>query len=175
MSWGSIGDFQFEPLGGPTDFSAVFGVEYAEQARVGRKPVLQAVGDKLDTITLQVRFHPTINADPQASVAALVKALRDRQVMGLVLGTSADSGIFAGEFVLTDINQQVQEFWPNGLLKWVEVSLSLKEWVEDDELQISARQNPPPAIRPKSKKTPPPATQAMTRNADGQIVPAGSP
>jgi len=173
MSWGSLGSVQFEPLAGPTDFSARMSVEYAEQSLVGRKPVLQAVGDKLDELTLQIRVHYTLNADVQASVKAITQALRDHQVLSLVLGTAPDAGIYAGEYVLTDLSQTIQELWPDGTLKWVEMSLTLKEWVEDANLQVSARQNPPPAIRPKKTGTPAPATQAYTRNDQGQIVPSG--
>lgn len=47
-----LGDIEFELITYWDGFEATFGVDYAEHARIGGKPGLQFVGDRLDEIQI---------------------------------------------------------------------------------------------------------------------------
>ncbi|NPI41848.1 hypothetical protein HC451_25040, partial [Escherichia coli] len=52
-----LGDIEFELITYWDGFEATFGVDYAEHARIGGKPGLQFVGDRLDEIQITLVFH----------------------------------------------------------------------------------------------------------------------
>ncbi|HFV8933106.1 TPA: phage tail protein, partial [Escherichia coli] len=52
-----LGDIEFELITYWDGFEATSGVDYAEHARIGSKPGLQFVGDRLDEIQISLVFH----------------------------------------------------------------------------------------------------------------------
>ena len=77
-----LGDIEFELITYWDGFEATFGVDYAEHARIGGKPGLQFVGDRLDEIQITLVFH-------QHYCVPDVELARLRTTTGNVLAVSA--------------------------------------------------------------------------------------
>ena len=166
MAWGALGDMVFTLLGGPFSFSDKQEADFAELGLLGSKPRLQFVGAKLEEITLQIRLHALTTPTIELDLRSLRDTLTQGDVVDLVIGQE-QTGIYAGKFVLTSLEHDRQEQWPNGRLRLAEATLKLKEWTPAPGLVVSARKTPPPAIRKKGK-SPAPATQWKTEtNKDG--------
>jgi phage protein U len=159
--WGSLGNLQFGLLGGPSEFQDHQEANYAEIAVIGDAPRLQSVGRKLEEITLKLRLHPLTSADPDQDLKTLRDAMVQAEVQDLVVGQQ-QSGVYAGKFVITALDHDRLEQWPDGTLKLADVTVKLKEWVEAPSLAVSSRtKNSPGAVR-QTGQTTSPATQVQT-------------
>lgn len=174
MSWGALGDITFETIAGPTDEAYKWAVDIAEHPTIGRKARSQFIGAKLQELTLQIRINTSINSNPELDLRTLKDSMEAGEVLDLVVGEQADQGLWAGTWLLTSMDLAALERWPGGRIRNVEVTLTLKEWVEPSELTVSQRKAKKPAVRKKGKTTPP-ATQWKTEtNSEGyqQRVPS---
>ena len=93
-----LGDIEFELITYWDGFEATFGVDYAEHARIGGKPGLQFVGDRLDEIQITLVFHQHYCV-PDVELARLRTAMKAHQALALVFG----NGDYRGWFVITDV------------------------------------------------------------------------
>ncbi|MCV8380859.1 phage tail protein, partial [Escherichia coli] len=93
-----LGDIEFELITYWDGFEATFGVDYAEHARIGGKPGLQFVGDRLDEIQISLVFHQHYCA-PDVELARLRTTMKAHQALALVFG----NGDYRGWFVITDV------------------------------------------------------------------------
>jgi phage protein U len=98
--------------------------------------------------------HPGI----ETALSALLASMRNREVLDLVVGEDATTGIYAGSYVLEKIPHQVTKHLPNGRIAAVELTLELLEWTDDPELVLAP---PAPAVR--KKKVTAPATSAQSK------------
>lgn len=130
-----LGYIRFERTSYFTGMEAGKSFGFAEHARVEGKPRLQAIGDSLDTLTLDMRLH-VLWCDPVAMAEELVKVSARKEAMALTLG----DGNYLGRFVVTEINASHQHLSPEGRVLWMDFRLSLKEWVDDDPLASAKRQ-----------------------------------
>ncbi|EFG8170194.1 phage tail protein, partial [Escherichia coli] len=80
-----LGDIEFELITYWDGFEATFGVDYAEHARIGGKPGLQFVGDRLDEIQITLVFHQHYCV-PDVELARLRTAMKAHQALALVFG-----------------------------------------------------------------------------------------
>jgi phage protein U len=158
--WGSLGNLAFGLLGGPYEFQDHQEADYAEIPVLGDAPRLQAVGRKLEEITLKIRLHPLTSDNPDQDLQTLRDAMLQAAVQDLVIGQQ-QSGIYAGRFVIASLDHDRLEQWPDGTLKLAEVTVKLKEWVETPGLAISSRKKAPAAVRKRGQAAPP-ATQVQT-------------
>jgi phage protein U len=171
MNWGALGDIVFEPMAGPLDETHKWAVDIAEHALIGRKPRLQMTGPKLQELTLRIRLHTSTNANPELDLRVLKDSMEAGEILDLVVGEQSDLGLWAGQWMLTTIDIGAVERWPGGRIRNAEVTLTLKEWVEPADLQVSARKNPPKAVRPNGKTAPPSIQSKIETNRDGFSVP----
>lgn len=152
MSWGALGDIIFEPIAGPVDESHKWAVDMAEHAVLGRKARLQFLGTKLQDMTLRILLHSSINSNPELDLRVWKDSMEAGEVLDLVVGVQTNLGLWGGKWLLTSMDLGTIERWPGGRLRSAEVSLTLKEWVDPPELQVSQRAAP--AIRKKGKVSP---------------------
>jgi phage protein U len=157
--WGALGDLQFSLLGGPYEFQDKQEAEFAEHPILGDAPRLQFMGRKLEEITLKIRLHPLLTSNPDLDLRSLRDSMVQGDIQELVIGQE-QSGTYAGKFVITSLEHDRLEQWPNGRLRMADVTVQLKEWVKAPELGISSRKTPP-AIKRKGQ-APPPSTQTKT-------------
>lgn len=117
------------PLDLPT-YMARFDVsvqaDYAEHAKVGQKPRLQWVGDKLDEVQLDASLHAQF-CTPELELAALRAAIRKHEALQLYF----TNGHIVGWFVITAVEQRSQQLMRDGTVIVADVSISLREYTED--------------------------------------------
>jgi phage protein U len=155
MAWGSLGDFVFNRLSGPSSESLKGGAVYAEHARIGRKATQQLTGIKLQETEWQVSFHHSIDPDITSTLEGIMNACEAGEILDLVIGDLPYSGIFAGQWVIHDYDVDSIARAPGGKIYSLELKLKLKEWVTKDGLEVSKRP-PPPAVKTDPKKPKPP-------------------
>lgn len=169
-----LGHIRFERSTYFTGMETTKGYGFAEHARVASKPTLQGVGDPLDALTLDMRLHASW-CDPAAVAEQVVSAAERKEAMALTMG----DGTYRGRFVVTEIVATNHHHTPDGAVLWMDLRLSLKEWVDDEPLATAKRQriaqsparksasNPTVA---KAQKGTPAFTLAQTTSKDGFSV-----
>lgn len=134
-----LGDIEFELITYWDGFEATFGVDYAEHARIGGKPGLQFVGDRLDEIQITLVFHQHYCV-PDVELARLRTAMKAHQALALVFG----NGDYRGWFVITDVTATSEQTDSTGNVLAVSATVSLREYTGDPKNPLQ-----PPAIRTK--------------------------
>ena len=102
------------------------GSDFAEHGRIGGKPVLQFVGDKLDEIRIDLVLHAAY-CQPDEELKKLQAARQQHQALALVLG----NGDYKGRFVITELQSTGRQTDRSGDLLAVEAQLSLREFGGD--------------------------------------------
>jgi hypothetical protein len=156
----------FDLLTAPTSMAVTDGVTWARHNLVGSKPRLQFTGQALQTIQLGIHWHWLAHPDIEGGLAALLAAMQGRQVLDLVIGDGATSGIYAGSYVIERIPHQVAKHLPNGKIADVELTLELVEWADDPELVLAP---PAPAVRKKRVTSPSTSSQSKVDPQTGLI------
>jgi phage protein U len=133
--FGQLGQYRFELTHYFDGIETTKTFGFAEHARVEGKAKLQAVGDGLDIITLDLRFH-SIWCDVTQALAELEDAWSAKEAMTLVMG----DGTYRGRFVVTDVVASHRHCAPNGATLWADLRLTLKEWVDDNPQATAKRQ-----------------------------------
>lgn len=119
-----LGNIAFDLLTAPSAFDERRSATFAEHAVLSGKPKLQAMGDNLTDITLQLKLHHQL-APVEQRYQALVTAKEKQEALALVLGFSR----FKGHFVITDLSSSVLFSDAKGNALAREVSVSLREFV----------------------------------------------
>jgi phage protein U len=123
MSWGILGDIEFEVASHPSAQSERTTANYAEHARIQGKPRLEWIGEGLDELSLEVSLHASVG-DPEARVRELKKAKTDHAPLPYVLG----SGDFRGIYVIAGLDVTTRKTDGFGRLVAATVSLTLREF-----------------------------------------------
>ena len=110
------------------------GSDFAEHGRIGGKPVLQFVGDKLDEIRIDLVLHAAY-CQPDEELKKLQAARQQHQALALVLG----NGDYKGRFVITELQSTGRQTDRSGDLLAVEAQLSLREFGGDAPPKPSQR------------------------------------
>jgi len=154
-NWGSLGEHVFGLGAGPSDEAWKTGAELAAHARIGAKPTQQLTGQKLQEYELTITLHRHTYDDVDAALAALRASCDEGEILDLVIGDRPDTGAWAGQWLIADLDGGSITRAPGGSLYSIEVKIKLREWVKRDGLEVSKRK--PPAVRPKTqtKKTEP--------------------
>lgn len=132
--YAQLGNIRFTGPKGFSSLEEVFGVEYAQHGRINRKPRLEGVGETLDAISFEMYLHASFT-DPEADIAELKTAMRERQVLPLILG----NGNVVGNFVIPTFSKETRFTDPSGNLIEVSLSVELLEFHSDDPLQDEQR------------------------------------
>lgn len=130
-----LGDIEFELITYWDGFEATFGVDYAEHARIGGKPGLQFVGDRLDEIQITLVFHQHYCV-PDVELARLRTAMKAHQALALVFG----NGDYRGWFVITDVTATSEQTDSTGNVLAVSATVSLREYTGDPKILCNHRQ-----------------------------------
>lgn len=120
-----LGDIQFDLITSFNTMSTSQKVDYAEHAVIDGKPRLQWVGDALEEISLRLSFNAGF-CDPTAELKSLRDAASQHCAMALVLG----NGEYRGNYVISEIGDDIQQTFAEGTLIAVDVDVKLKEWAE---------------------------------------------
>jgi phage protein U len=133
--YAQLGTIRFEGLKGFASLEQTFGVNYAQHDRINNKPRLEAVGDNLDAITFDMYLHSTFT-DPEADIEQLRTAMRNREVLRLVLG----NGRVLGNFVIPSFTISTSFTDGKGNIIEATISVELLEAFSESPLQDAQRQ-----------------------------------
>jgi phage protein U len=170
QTWGALGDLVFSILTAPDALEVQDGVTYARQTLLGEKPRLQWTGFELQEVKLPLRWHHLVHPDIEGQLKGLLRAMNERQVLPLIIGSQDGTGLYAGAFVIPRISRQVTRLLPDGAVASVDLAVELLEWIGDPELVIGRAA---PAVRTKSGTAPASSARSHYDPATHQILPGG--
>lgn len=136
-SFATLGEIVFEAITGFQEFTHKTETSIAELSRISGKPRLQNTGDKLDAVTLKVRFHVQY-CDPEEKISELEDLRLSREAKPLVFG----NGFYVGDFVISSLSRSYVQTDGEGNIIDVNVDIGLMEYFIDDpegEKNILAR------------------------------------
>lgn len=131
-----LGNLIFENLNSFSDFSQAGSALYAEHALIDGKPILQRTGSSLNEINLSIRFH-ALFCNPKDQLDSLKAFRNDGEILPLLWG----NGNVEGDFVITEINETIENCDPTGTVISYLVNFILKEYVTPDRLQQEQASN----------------------------------
>jgi phage protein U len=146
LMFAALGIIQFQVVGSPSAMRTSRGWSYAEQKVVEDFPRLQWVGDELEEIELDLKFHAQF-ANPAASRDAIYAVADSHLAQSLVFGL----GRFAGMFVITKAEETAVLMTDMGDPIAIDMHLTLRRWVagaEADPFAAAAAATPPIGITP---------------------------
>lgn len=126
-----LGVIPFELLTSPVAMDGRRTFNYAEHAVIEGKPRLQYVGDGLEEYNFTFRFHREF-CSPMVQYAALVASASVHVALPLILG----NGLYLGRYVILEIADVLEAAGTDGTPVYLEVRVMLREWVEDDPVEI---------------------------------------
>ena len=162
MSYAVLGTTEFDLITYWNALDLEQGMDFAEHALIGRKPRLQFVGGKLDTVKVQMRFHDNF-CTPETEMAKLQQAMKDKKALKLVMG----NGSYKGSFVIDSLGITHKVTTKTGTVLHSEVSVSLKESVEtkpEDAKKAAAQDKAKHATKAAPKTDKKIKTSGKTRN-----------
>ena len=135
MIYALLGDIPIEVPQWPMALNRKQGHNYAEHQPVTRAPLLQSTGRTLIEFTMDGKLHRQFGTAPAASLARLRSAVAEATALSLVFGT----GEYPGKFVIVDLSEATESAGQNGDQDAVFVTLTLREYVENDRLASPIR------------------------------------
>lgn len=149
-----LGEYKFEiATAAYQQLAAKDAAKWAEQARIGREPALQCVGQEASEMTLNGVVYPAFNGSMAASIEPLLTMMREGTPYQMVAGTGAVLGLWA----LVDVSTTRSYFLDDGRARKIEFTLTLKSYGPDAG---DAGQAPHLAAAAQSVAKAPMATQA---------------
>ena len=151
-----LGNIEFEALGSPEQMRRERAMHFAEHKVVEGFPRLQQIGNELDQISIDLKFHRSFT-NPRAQRDAIHAALDAGKALALVWA----SGEHWGYFVIEKATDTGQHLAADGNPIALEMNLSLKAWAPDSEFD---------PLAPPKPDTPPLALVSPGALAPGQSV-----
>jgi phage protein U len=130
-----LGDIALELPAWPTSMERRQGHNYAEHQPVNRPPLLQSTGRNLIEYTFEGRLHRQFGRTPAQDLALLRAVVAESKALPLVFG----NGEYPGKFVVADMSERTESTGADGDPDAVTVTLSLREYVENDKLAAPIR------------------------------------
>lgn len=125
-----LGNIIFENSKSFNDYSNRGSATYAEHLLLDGKPRLQRTGNSLQELQLSIRLHASF-CNPLEELTALKTAKNNGEILPLLWG----NGNLEGDFVITELGEQIEDADKQGNVFCYVVDLSLKEYVTPDKLQ----------------------------------------
>ena len=133
----TLGSINIELLIGPKELQIKSSEDYGELNVVNGVTQLQHTGRKADKIELPIVLHPRLGiAKPEDRISAINKARKN----GTVLSFTFASGEYIGDFVITDVTQLRKDTDNKGRPVYVEMTLSLQEYVSSSSSSTTTGQ-----------------------------------
>lgn len=130
--YAQLGNIRFEGLKGFTSLEETFAMNYAQHERINNKPRLEATGEALDVISFDMYLHSEFT-DPEADIKAIREAVKNREILTLILG----NGTVVGDFVITTATKSTNFTDPTGNIIEAIISVELLESYNEDRLKTS--------------------------------------
>jgi phage protein U len=132
-----LGEYAFSDWDAPQGWNYKESAQYAKHDVLDGKPKIQYVGDSLQTLSLKFRLHHGW-CNPDAKLA-LLQGMKDSH---LAYPLQIGSGVFRGNYVLTDVNVDLKLVNDLGKVRLMEVSVELLEDITPPAEEEPEVQNP---------------------------------
>ncbi len=139
-----LGNISFSAEDGITGFSSETGYDYAKHDLAAGKPTLQAIGEKLQELNINIMLRNFLGHD----VAKTIEALEALQASGAPQKLVFGSGIYQGQFVIQGITAQVIKTDVAGIIQSATLSLSLVEYADNEKQAVRKTEAKALGIRP---------------------------
>lgn len=106
-----------------TDLSRSHATRWAQHDVIGKKPVLEYVGEDLATVSLSIRFDANLGMSPLKGLERLKRMRENKQYKTLIIG-----GEILGRYVIESISEERKHHTGKGSCLVAEAQISLKEW-----------------------------------------------
>lgn len=106
-----------------SDLSREHSTRWAEHEVIGKKPVLEYVGENLATVSLKIRFDTSLGVPPLVGLLRLKKMRENKLYKTLIIG-----GEYLGRFVIESVSEERKFHTGAGVCMIAEATVSLKEW-----------------------------------------------
>lgn len=163
MIIGALGNIPFETSSDKTLLLSGLkwdsGMRYAEHMRHNETGMLEYVGKNPDEISFSIKLSAFLGINPTKMMERLRSLHHSRKAVKFALGTMP----IAGMWVLTDMKCEMEHFHKDGTLLSVDVSITLREYVESVNLPvITKRISFTDRMKSGPNYTPPPAPPAAS-------------
>lgn len=101
--------------------------KYGRHDVIGRKPVLEWIGEEPDRISFKIRFDSSLNSPPETGLLLLKRMLDSHKAQRLLLGPR-----YMGKFVLESISEERRFHTGLGVCQIAEATISLTECGEEN-------------------------------------------
>lgn len=125
--YAQLGNIIFPASTGFQEFSHKTETSVAIHDRIDGKPRLQKTGEKLDVVSIKLKYH-FLQVDPEAKIQELEDAKILAEPMPLVFG----NGFYVGDFVLSSVERGYIQTDDFGNILEVDITLGLLEYVIED-------------------------------------------
>lgn len=98
-------------------------VRWASHEVIGKKPVLEYVGEDLMKVSLKIRFDQSLGVPPAIGLARLKQMLENKKYKTLVIG-----GEYLGRYVIESISEERKFHTGAGICIVAEATVNLIEW-----------------------------------------------
>ena len=133
MQYLKFGDLTLTALDGVRGFEEQSGYTFATQSIATGKPILQAMGETLSEITLNIGLRQALGHDIPAMISQ-INALRKSGTPQRLIFTS---GTYQGDYVITGVSTSILNTSATGTIISADLSVSLMEYA--DRVIISQR------------------------------------
>jgi phage protein U len=148
MMYAQLGNIPFQLIM-PTGIDSSQSYNYAEHQVIEGKPLLQYIGDGLETFNIQIRFHFSY-CTPGLELQRLRAEAAKHQALPLLFA----NGTYKGRYVIDGIAVTTELTADDGSLMSVDIKLTLKEWVDSTPLETKKKQQKAKAKARKKKGKP---------------------
>jgi phage protein U len=106
-----------------SDLSRENSARWAKHEVIGKKPVLEFVGEDLSSVSLSIRFDKSLGIPPAKGLARLKDMLENRLYKTLIIG-----GEYLGRYVIEQVSETRKFHDGNGVCLVATATIKLTEW-----------------------------------------------
>lgn len=121
-----LGEASFSVSDGISGFSSETGFDFAQHDFATGKPTLQAMGETLSQVTIDIQLRSFIGHDVGGTIETLENIRMSGEPQKLVFA----SGIYQGNYVLKSISSRVLRTNRNGVVAEADLTLNLLEFAD---------------------------------------------
>ncbi|MBQ7215514.1 MAG: phage tail protein [Synergistaceae bacterium] len=133
---GQLGDYEFEVSSESVrNFDGLKfsnSASYTEHKVLARKGVLEYTGLNASTASLKISLNAYLGVDPLEEIAAFYEYMNEGTALLFMLG---DEVMGFDMWVIESLDEEYQEIDNEGRVRRADISLKLREYVEEEEAQ----------------------------------------
>lgn len=135
-----LGNIKFDLIGGITGFQKEAGYDYAQIDIINGKQTLQAMGEKLNKISIDIKLRTFINEDVPGTIAEIDKITASGEPQLLVFA----SGVYQGKYVVDGSTTSILRTDYKGAIIDADLTLQLLEY-SDRQVATTSKTEKKPA------------------------------